>query len=60
MEEIRVNKKQIAITLGIMCLILTFSIMIQLNTIKEATNTARKNGYNKWITRSSVNVERKV
>lgn len=36
------NKKQIAITLGIMCLILTFCVMVQLNTIEDATNTARK------------------
>lgn len=36
------KKKQIAITLGIMCFILTCCIMIQLNTIEDATNTARK------------------
>lgn len=36
------DKKQIAITLGIMCLILTFCIMIQLHTIEDATKTARK------------------
>ncbi len=33
------NKKQIAITLGIMCLVLTLGIMIQLNTIEDATKT---------------------
>lgn len=33
------NKKQVAITLGVMCLVLVFSIMVQLNTIEEATNT---------------------
>lgn len=33
------KKKQIAITLGIMCFILTFGIMLQLNTIKEAVAT---------------------
>lgn len=33
------NKKQIAITLGIMCIILTLGIMIQLSTIEEANNT---------------------
>ena len=33
------NKKQIAITLGIMCLVLTCGIMIQLNTIKDAVQT---------------------
>lgn len=36
------KKNQIAITLGIMCLILSFCIMVQLNTIKDATKTARK------------------
>lgn len=36
------KKKQISITLGIMCFILSFCIMIQLNTIKDATKTARK------------------
>lgn len=34
------NKKQVAITLGVMCFVLVFGIMIQLNTIEEATNTA--------------------
>ena len=33
------NKKQIAITLGLMCLVLTLGIMIQLNTIEDANNT---------------------
>lgn len=33
------NKKQVAITLGVMCLILVFCIMVQLNTIEDATNT---------------------
>ncbi len=33
------NKKEIAITLGIMCLILVFGIMVQVNTIEEVTNT---------------------
>ena len=33
------KKKQIAITLGIMCFILTLSIMIQLNTIEDAVST---------------------
>lgn len=32
------EKKQIAIAIGIMCTLLTFEIMVQLNTIKEATN----------------------
>ena len=31
------NKAQIATALGLMCIILVSSIMIQLNTIKEAT-----------------------
>ena len=31
------NKSQIAIALGIMCAILTCAIVVQLNTIKEAT-----------------------
>ena len=34
------NKKQIAITLGIMCLILTMSIMIQVRTINNTNKTA--------------------
>lgn len=38
------SKKQVAITLGIMCLILTFCIMIQLNTIEDATNTVGQGG----------------
>lgn len=33
------KKNQIAITLGIMCCILTLGIMIQLNTIEDATST---------------------
>ena len=33
------NKKQIAITLGIMCFLLTLGIVIQLNTIEHATET---------------------
>lgn len=33
------NKKQIAITLGIMCFILTFAICVQLKTIKNTTTT---------------------
>lgn len=33
------NKKQIAITLGIMCLVLTLGIMVQLNTVEDANNT---------------------
>ncbi|MCI9365594.1 MAG: hypothetical protein HFJ54_03075 [Clostridia bacterium] len=31
------NKSQIAVTIGIMCVLLTCSIIVQLNTIKEAT-----------------------
>ncbi len=38
------NKKQVAITLGIMCLVLVFCIMVQLNTIEEATNTVGQTG----------------
>ena len=34
------NKKQIAMTLGIMCLILTMSIMIQVRTINNTNKTA--------------------
>ena len=33
------NKKHVAITIGIMCFLLTIGIVIQLNTIKEANNT---------------------
>jgi len=33
------KKKQIAITLGVMCIILTYGIMVQLNTIEDATKT---------------------
>ena len=33
------NKKQIAITLGIMCFILTVAICIQLKTIENTTTT---------------------
>lgn len=33
------KKKQVAITLGVMCSILVFGIMLQLNTIKEAVST---------------------
>lgn len=38
------DKKQVAITLGIMCFILTFGIMLQLNTIKEAVSTVGQTG----------------
>lgn len=31
------NKTQIAITLGLMCILLTSAVVVQLNTIKEAT-----------------------
>ena len=31
------NKRQIAIAIGIMCILLTFAIVVQLNTIKAAT-----------------------
>ncbi len=37
------KKKQIAITLGFMCFILTFGIMLQLNTMNEATSTVGQN-----------------
>ena len=33
------NKKQVAITLGIVCFVLTIGIMIQLNTIKDAVQS---------------------
>ncbi len=33
------NKKHVAITIGIMCFLLTLGIVVQLNTIKEATKT---------------------
>lgn len=36
------NKKVVAITLGIMCLLLVFSICVQLNTINNANSTAGK------------------
>jgi len=36
------KKKQIAITLGIMCFILTLGIVVQLNTIEEATTAVGK------------------
>lgn len=38
------NKKQVAITLGVMCLILVFCIMVQINTIEDATNTVGQTG----------------
>lgn len=38
------NKKQIAVTLGIMCLVLVFCVMVQLNTIEEATKTVGQRG----------------
>lgn len=38
------NKKQVAVTLGIMCLLLVFCIMVQLNTIEDATNTVGQTG----------------
>lgn len=34
------NKKQIGITLGIMCLILTFAIVVQIKTMNNANSTA--------------------
>lgn len=37
------KKKQIAITLGIMCFILCFGIMLQINTIKEAITAVGQN-----------------
>ena len=37
------NKKQVAITLGIVCFILTFGIMIQLNTIQDAIQSVGQN-----------------
>lgn len=33
------NKKQIAITLGIMCFILTVAICVQLKTVENTTST---------------------
>lgn len=36
------NKKYVAITIGIMCFLLTMGIVIQLNTIKEANKTLGK------------------
>ena len=38
-KEGKMNKKQIAITLGIMCFILTVAICIQLRTIENTTTT---------------------
>lgn len=37
------NKKQVAITLGIVCFVLTIGIMIQLNTIKDAVQSVGQN-----------------
>ncbi len=37
------KKKQVAITLGVMCFILVFGIMLQLNTIKDAVSTVGQN-----------------
>ena len=37
------NKKYVAITIGIMCFLLTLGIVVQLNTIKEATATVGEN-----------------
>lgn len=37
------KKKQVAITLGIVCFVLTFGIMIQLNTIKDAIQSVGQN-----------------
>ena len=34
-----INKKQISITLGVMCAVLTCGIVMQLNTIKNATDS---------------------
>ena len=31
------DKKQVSITIGLMCVVLTCAIVVQLNTIKEAT-----------------------
>lgn len=38
------NKKQISITLGVMCLILVFCVMVQINTMEDVTNTVGKRG----------------
>lgn len=38
------DKKQISITLGVMCLILVFCVMVQINTMEDATNTVGKRG----------------
>lgn len=37
------KKKQVAITLGIVCFVLTFGIMIQLNTIQDAIQSVGQN-----------------
>lgn len=37
------NKKQIGITLGIMCFILTFAIAVQIKTMNSANSTASRN-----------------
>lgn len=38
-----IKKKQVAIILGIVCFVLTFGIMIQLNTIKDAIQSVGQN-----------------
>ena len=38
------NKKQISITLGIMCFILTMSIIVQIKTMNNASATVTENG----------------
>lgn len=38
-----IKKKQVSITLGIVCFVLTFGIMIQLNTIKDAIQSVGQN-----------------
>lgn len=40
MEGVYLNKKQIGITLGIMCFILTFAIVVQIRTMNTANSTA--------------------
>ena len=54
------KKKQIAITLGVMCFILTMSIAIQIRTVTSSNSTASQSLINNGLRDEVLRWKRKI
>lgn len=54
------KKQKIGLLLGIMCMLLTIGIAIQVKTVKNSSTGVRKNTNRKWVKRQRFTLEREI